>query len=243
MRESWLYCPTLQPGRNSLSASESQHAAQSLRLRPSDTVTLFDGLGHVGRGVLVSDPPAAARPARSRQRKAPAVLVDAVETVPPPARTLTLIVPGCKGPRLDWLIEKGTELGVSRFILADFERSVVHVGPQHVGKLARTAIEACKQCHRARLPQIETVGSLAEALRAVAGETLLVAHMDAHAPTFAQKSGPPHLAVAIGPEGGLSPPELDALRAAGGQVVRLAEHVLRVETAALTVAAQWAAAQ
>ncbi len=240
MREPWLYCADLHPGRNVLPATESQHALHSLRLRPNDPAVLFDGLGQVGRGVLVDDAAPGSRPARSAQRPPPAFLVETVEVVAAPAHTLTLIVPGCKGPRLDWLIEKGTELGVSRFVLTEFAHSVVHAGPQHVRKLARTAVEACKQCQRPRLPRIDAVGSLAEAVKAVAGDTLLVAHVDPQSPSLAEHPTTPRLAVVIGPEGGLAPAELDALSAAGGQVIRLAEHILRVETAALAVAAQWA---
>jgi 16S rRNA (uracil1498-N3)-methyltransferase len=233
MREPWLYCPSLQIGQNSLPASDSRHAIQSLRLRAPATVVLFDGSGRVGHAVLAESSPSRGR------RGLPAFRVETVEMVAPPAHTLTLIVPGCKGPRLDWLVEKGTELGVSRFVLTEFEHSVVHVGPQHVRKLARTAIEACKQCHRPRLPQIESACSLADAIKAVAGETLLVAHLDAQAPTLAAQLATPHWTVVIGPEGGLAPAELDALRAAGGQVIRLADHILRVETAAIAAAAQW----
>jgi 16S rRNA (uracil1498-N3)-methyltransferase len=241
MREPWLYCPTLQPGRNVLAPSDTQHAVQSLRLHANDTVTLFDGLGRIGRAVLLAETASSPRAARGRQRKPPAFLVDTVQLAPPPPRTLTLIVPGCKGARLDWLVEKGTELGVSRFILTEFEHSVVHVGLQHVRKLARTAVEACKQSHRARLPQIEAVRTLAEAIAAVAGATLLVAHIDAHAPWLVEQPPTSQRAVVIGPEGGLAPAELAAVQAAGGQIVRLADHILRVETAALAAAAQWPA--
>jgi 16S rRNA (uracil1498-N3)-methyltransferase len=159
---------------------------------------------------------------------------------------LTLVVPGCKGARLDWLIEKATELGVSRFILAEFERTVVHTRPQHGRKLERTAIAACKQCHRAWLPQIQSGVALGQAVQAVADAALLVAHLSGDAPPLAKWLAAHHsttanLAVVIGPEGGLAPAELDALMAAGGQLVCLAEHTLRVETAALAVAACWAA--
>ncbi len=251
MREAWFYCPMLQPGRVVLVESETRHAVQSLRLRPGDSVTLFDGQGHLARATILDD--VAGRPAEpgaqttNRRRRRPITLVvDAVQNVPSSARTLTLVVPGCKGARLDWLIEKGTELGVSRFILAELERTVVHAGPQHGRKLERTAIAACKQCHRAWLPRIQSGVPLGQAVQAVAGAALLVAHLSCEAPTLAKwlathHSDAANLAVVIGPEGGLAPAELDALMAAGGQLVCLAEHILRVETAALAVAACWAA--
>jgi 16S rRNA (uracil1498-N3)-methyltransferase len=236
MREPWIYCPTLQVGQLALDDAEARHALRSLRLRPGDRVTVFDGCGRLGSGVIQTG--------RAGGGQA-AVLVESEQGVPPPARTLTLIVAACKGPRLEWLAEKCTELGVSRLLLTEFERSVVHTGPQHVTRLRRTAIEACKQCRRAWLPQIEAGLSLADAVVAAADAALLVAHPTADAPRLAtwlnqQASALSHVATVVGPEGGLSPAELDRLRSAGGQLVRIAEHILRVETAALAVAATWA---
>lgn len=172
-------------------------------------------------------------------------MADAVAEVARPARSLTLIVPGCKGARLDWLIEKVTELGVDRVVLAEFEHSAVHSGPQHVERLRRTAIAACKQSRRACLPAIEAGLPLAEALATVGG-ALAIAHLDAEAIWLAEwlrlpVARVPTVATVIGPEGGLSIGEVAQLRAAGGQMVRLAEHVLRIETAAVAVAANWAA--
>ena len=243
MREPWLYCPTLRPGPLTLADSEARHAAQSLRLRAGDAVTLFDGNGHLGRGAIKAPSTAASK---TNRRQPLTLLVETIQAIPRSPRELTLIVPGCKGTRLDWLIEKGTELGVSRFILIEFEHSVVHVGPQHLRKLERTAIEACKQCQRAWLPQIEAGGTLVAAIAAVSDATLLVAHLDPDAPALARWLSAHHpaatrLAAVIGPEGGLSATEIDALRIAHGQIVQLAAHVLRVETAALAVAACWAA--
>lgn len=250
MREAWLYCPDLHPGRITLPESEGDHALRSLRLRPGGAVTLFDGTGGVARATLLDEPPAGAanRSGRSkhpRHRQSATVSVQQFQTIPPPLHTLALIVAGCKGARLDWLIEKGTELGVSRFILTHFERSIVRVGPHHVPKLERTALEACKQCQRAWRPRIEARTSLADALTSVAGDTLLIAHLDREAPSLARylsahESAAAHLAVIIGPEGGLSPEEVEHMRREGGHTVYLGEHILRVETAALAVAACWA---
>jgi len=244
MRETWLYCPTLRPGPLTLADSEARHATQSLRLRASDAVTVFDGNGPLGRGAIEAPSTAASK---RNQRQPLTLLVETIRTIPRSTHELILIVPGCKGARLDWLIEKGTELGVSRFILAEFEHSIVRTGLQHARKLERTAIEACKQCHRDWLPQIESGGSLVAAIAAVAGATLLVAHLEPEAPALASwlnthSSAVARLAAVIGPEGGLSAMEIEALRLAGGQMIRLAKHVLRVETAALAVAACWAAA-
>jgi hypothetical protein len=80
-------------------------------------------------------------------------------------RTLTLLVAACKGPRLDFLVEKCTELGVTRLVLTEFTRGVVHIGRRHAEKLRRTAIAAGKQCGRSWLPEIEAEMDLPAALR------------------------------------------------------------------------------
>ncbi len=260
MHEPWFYCAELRVGRSTLDPGESRHALQVLRLRPGAAVILFDGRGQVARAVIVDSEPAGGKRLRTTQRSrhaasrgaglGPICVLDVtqVECVPPPAASLTLIVAGCKGDRLAWLIETGTELGVARFVLADFEHSVVRVGPQHVERLQPTAVAACKQCRRPWLPQIlagaDLPGSIANMQRA----KLLVAHLAADAQPLgawlsAHQRLDGDLAVVIGPEGGLSHAELELLRTAGGESVRLAPYVLRIETAAVAVAAAWAAHQ
>jgi 16S rRNA (uracil1498-N3)-methyltransferase len=238
----WFYCAELHVGEVVLSDAETRHVRGSRRLRAGDTLTLFDGAGQVAQGALVSD----AAPSARRKRGATCARIEAVQVVPPPGRTLTLVVPGCKGARLDWLAEKCTELGVTRLVLSDFERSVVRVGPQHLDKLRRIAIEACKQCRRAWLPEIAAAGSLTAAHPACDPGALLVAHLDEAArPLGAALAGSAllgaHVVGVIGPEGGLTSTEMDYLRSRGGTLVWLGAHVLRVETAALALAACWAA--
>ena len=245
MHEPWFYCPALRSGEIVLDATEAQHALRSIRLQPGDALTLFDGAGQLARATLL---PGAPRPVRRGQVRAEAiVLVESVESVPEPTSSLTLIVAACKGARLDWLVEKATELGVTGLTLTEFEHSVVHIGPQHIDRLRRTAIEACKQCQRARLPLFDLASSLATAIASRATIPILVAHLTPEAPTLADwLVGHRHtmreFAVVIGPEGGFSATELATVTSAGGQFVRLATHVLRVETAALAAAAQWAGA-
>ncbi len=249
MTPPWFFCPQLKTGRIELDDAESLHALGSLRLRPGEPLVLFDGQGHVAHGTLL---PADAETNISAGRKprrhgTPRVIVEVehIEDMPPASRTLTLLVAGCKGPRLAWLVEKCTELGVTRIVLADFERSVVRAGEAHVEKLRRTAIEACKQCGRAWLPEITAGDTLPQFLTRDVPPALLLADPGAEAQPLAvwlaQHAGLAHVAVVIGPEGGLTPAEIELCAHYGAARVRLAEHVLRVETAALAVAANWAA--
>jgi len=249
MSEPRFYCPQLAPGLVTLDQAESQHALRSLRLRPGDQAVLFDGNGRIAHGVLQASRAAAAPAGRRRTVRGRLTASFAVERVlcePPPGRTLTLIVAGCKGPRLTWMIEKLTELGVTTIVLAEFERSVVHPQAAHAARLRRTALEAAKQSRRAWLPQIECAATLDAALAGRRSGRLLVAHPGDEALPLAtrlhaQTLTDEHVTAVVGPEGGLSDAELRALGQAGAELVRLAPTILRVETAALAVAANWAA--
>jgi 16S rRNA (uracil1498-N3)-methyltransferase len=239
MHEPWFYAPQLQAGRIELAAGEARHALQSLRLRAGATITLFDGCGGIARAVL-----AEAAPARGKRPPLLVALVDRVELDPPSARSLSLIVAACKGERLDTLVEKCTELGVARLVLAEFERSVVHLTASHAEKLRRGAVAACKQCRRARLPEIATGVPLARALAGANGD-LLVADLGAGTMSLgawlAQRPECTAATVVVGPEGGLTEAEVTMAAQRGVQRVSLGRYVLRVETAAITAAATWAA--
>ncbi len=245
-----FHCPAIRAGLVELPPAEAQHALRSLRLRPGDAVELFDGAGLTAAGVLQpnTEPSAGGK----RQRGAAArVAVEAVRHTPPPARRLTLLTAACKGDRLDFLIEKSTELDVWRIELCQFERSVVRVGAGHADGLARRAIEACKQCGRAWAPQIGAGRSLAAALedwrRDDAAAALLVADPSDDAIGFSKwlrdAQASERAAIVIGPEGGVAPAESVRLNELGAIRVRLGPHVLRVETAALAAAACFAAVQ
>ena len=253
MDEPRFFCPRLRTGPMTLSPEEARHALGSLRLREGDTITLFDGAGHVGRGHIA----VAAGPRGSIVQ----VEVEAVLAAAAPPHRLSLIGAGFKGPRPDWLVEKCTELGATRLLISRFSRSVVKPEADRAQKLLRTAVEACKQSRRAWLPEILAGIDLRAALAlALAldqpppggatpphtsnGTALLVADLDPAAPSLASwlhGHGPTfaHLAVAIGPEGGLTDEERELLRDSGGQTVRLGPNVLRIETAAVAVTAQW----
>ena len=241
-----LFCPQLAVGEVTLDKAEARHALRSLRLRAGDAVTLFDGRGGLAHATLAAPSDQAKTKGARKRANQTAVTVIGIERVPPQQRTLTLVVAGCKGPRLDWLIEKCTELGTTRIVLAEFARSVVNVSTSHLDKLRRSAIEACKQCGRTWLPELEAGLDLTAAISQNQPDTLLVAHpTDDAAPLgeFLRRQPTPtgETTAVIGPEGGLTPEELDLLADRGAVSVRLGNHILRTETAAVAVAAGWAA--
>ena len=245
MTERVFWCDSIAIGEQTLDEAESRHARTSLRLEPGQSVTLLDGAGRIGHAVVLAGTSDRKRDAQLRVR------IERIDSIQRPARRLTLIVAACKGERMDWLVEKCTELGVDRLWIATFERSVVDPGLGRLDRFERLARQACKQCRRAWMPEMRCVILLSDAvleLRESMHASIFAAHPAPDAERFgATLAGLPahaaEIAVVIGPEGGLSDPELARLLAGEARLVRLATQVLRVETAANAAAAIWADSQ
>lgn len=160
------------------------------------------------------------------------------ETQPERERIVFAALP--KGSRLDLLAEKGTELGMTRLVPVEFERSVRESMP--VERLKRLAEQAASQSGRFRLPVFDDGISFDELIgrvaphRADAGiEYLLLdpAGASASALMAATRARDVPRAIIVGPEGGLSPGETVALTEAGARPVHVADGILRIETAVL----------
>lgn len=217
-------------GRATLVGDEARHLARVMRARVGDEVVVFAGTG-------------AAWPARvtTIARDSVELATGPARVDPPPdgpRRTLAVALP--KGDRQKWLVEKLTELGVDRLVPLETERGVAVATPAALERLRRTVIEACKQCGRTTLLEIgPPTGMAALVERRPASVALLLAAP--HAEPFA--AARPAVAAAaevvgcVGPEGGFTADETAALTAAGAVPVRLGAHILRVETAAVALAA------
>lgn len=243
MFERRFYVESLEADWVPLPPEEAAHAQNSLRLRPGDRVTLFDGRGTTAGGLLEPD---------SAVRRGLRVRIDSRSAEPAPRPEVAIIAPGCKGSRLSWMIEKCTELGADRIVFADFDRSVVHVSDVQLPKLRRIAIETSKQCRRAWLPQLQTARSPLAALSAIRGAfspegvKAWLADLPAAAPEsrgaesargLAESDRMEAIVAIVGPEGGVSPSERDAIYVAAAKPLVLGPYVLRVETAAMAATA------
>lgn len=215
-------------GAITLDGPEAHHLAHVLRLTPGACVELFDGRGGV----------AAARIAQVRKRDVELVVEQhRLDSPPSPEIVLAVAVP--KGERFDWLVEKATELGVARLTPLVTERSSVDPRDSKLDRLRQLVIAACKQSGRNHLLELSPVQSWRDFVAAAATDAPWM---------LADPTGPPFHAgllpattarrtLAIGPEGGWTADELALADAAGAVRVSLGATILRIETAALALAA------
>jgi 16S rRNA (uracil1498-N3)-methyltransferase len=225
----YVNCP-LQPGPVPIDGAEARHLAVVCRLRPGDAVCLFNGDGREYPATVTAV-----------ERRSITLEVERVEAVNRELSTfIEMAAPLPKGDRAQFLVEKLTELGVARLVPLRTARSVVHPGETKQEKLRRWVIEASKQCGRNVLMEVTP---LADWKSYSVGADLPPVRWLAHPVTAASTPAPPQpfsesrLAVAIGPEGGFTDEEIAGAVSVGWQPVNLGPRILRVETAALALAA------
>lgn len=236
MREVRLFVDIpLTPGRAlALPREAAQHALRVLRLKAGDPVILFNGDGREYHARLTTADPRAAG-AHVERMEAPAR--------ESPLR-ITLIQSLARGEKMDWIIQKATELGAARIFPVTSERSEVRLegarSEKRLGHWHAVAIAACEQCGRNVVPEIVAPESL---------ETCLAAHPQTNAEIrwMLHPGGTAHLRntgaaaadvmLAVGPEGGFGENDLDALRRAGFGALSLGPRILRTETAGLAAMA------
>jgi 16S rRNA (uracil1498-N3)-methyltransferase len=176
------------------------------------------------RTQLVADPAGPAGPVRAAA---------AIET------PLTLLTAVPRGGRMDFLVQKCSELGVSRIVPVITARSVVRPEPAKRGRWEKIAREAARQCGRADVPEVSPPTPLAAALAAsdLPDRRLMLSPEAGGRPLRALLPDRAATALLVGPEGGLDTAEVEAARAAGFQAASLGSRILRVETAAIVAVA------
>ncbi len=205
---------------------EAHHLSAVCRARPGDEVTLFNGDGREYRAAVTT----------VSRRQVELRVLDASAPDRELAFRLVFACPLPKGDRGQGLVEKLTELGVTTYVPLRTQRSVVHPGEGKSERLRRWVIEASKQCGRNVLMQVGDLTPWEDLLRdAALPRRRFVA--DFSGAPWRLEDRAEDTVVAIGPEGGFTVEETAGAREADWQVVRLGPRVLRVETAACTLAA------
>jgi len=219
-----LLSEQIKVGINALDEQQSHHARSVLRLTVGETVELFDRAGRSAEGVIDAiEPQVSVR----------------VESIRPAAGLRTLVIASAvpKGDRADWMVEKMSEIGVTRWIPLRTERSVVH--PEGVSKFdrwRRIADESAKQCKRPGVMEIAELLSLDALLRSIEpGAGLLLSTAGSPRPIHTTLDIR-HSIFLIGPEGGWSEKEEKSMLDRGLTPVTLGPTIPRIETAAVVAA-------
>jgi 16S rRNA (uracil1498-N3)-methyltransferase len=224
-------------------ADEQHHLTDVLRCKDGEVVVVFDGKGREAKArITVSGHGGPG----SRGQQGIVLKVIAVGATSGPELSVTLIQSLPKGTRMDWIVEKAVELGVTEIVPVISERTIVRLDPR--GRRARgerwqrLALSASRQCGTKWVPDVRAVCDYMEAVGNCAGagyDLLLVGSLGADARPLrdvlrnAAKEKIARLGLIIGPEGDLTDDELKAAIDNGATPVSFGQLVLRVETAAL----------
>jgi 16S rRNA (uracil1498-N3)-methyltransferase len=219
-----------------LDGQEAHHLLHVMRAAVGDMVTLFDGSGWEFQATVET--------LRRAEVDLRIVARHEIDRELPFPLVIGVALP--KGDRQKWLVEKLTELGVTTLVPLITERSVAQPAKNALDRLRRSVIEAAKQCGRNRLMEIAepqlwteciTAGWLGSSASEPPAHHRLLAHPDGLPLSAISVAQPLPTQLAIGPEGGLTDTEVAAATAAGWQKVSLGPRILRVETAAIALAA------
>lgn len=222
-----------------IKSQEFKHLAVVLKKRIHDIVEIVDGTGNLYTAVLkniTKNAAIAEIQKRSRYFGEPNFHLTLAQSIP-------------KGSRFDWVVEKGTELGVSKFIPLITENSVVKSGETKINRWQKIAIAAMKQCTRSVLPEITLPQTLAELLLSKQiYDFSFIAHQEQSSKPFAQliinrKSALNRISkikngiIIIGPEGGFTHDEIKKAKQQNYELFSLGQRRLRAETAGIVAAA------
>lgn len=232
MRERRCYTPqTLNAGDHvELDQRAHHHLVNVLRMRAADTLVLFNGDGQDYPATLIE-----------ASRRVAVTRIDSVQPNHTEAhRKVTLLQAIAKGERMDWVMQKATELGVHAIQPLQCERGAVNLSGARLDKrLAHwqgVVISACEQCGRSFVPPVLEPCDLGD-LESDPEQIGIVLHPGADQ-TLTEISGSAEkVRVAIGPEGGFSDSEAAQLESIGYQKASLGQRILRTETAAIAALA------
>lgn len=219
-----------------IDGQELAHLGRVLRLRAGDAVTLFDDSGREHDAVIDS----------LTESRGELTILRSYETGRDPALPITLAVGLTKGEKLDFVVEKATELGVGKIAPFSSAYSVPKLTSEKIGKRTerwrKIAVSAAKQCGRARVPEVLPVCNFLDLINQTWPETLKIFFWEKERDRSLQQifethSDPKALLLAVGPEGGFAVEEAQAAASKDFLSAQIGRRILRAETAALTALA------
>jgi 16S rRNA (uracil1498-N3)-methyltransferase len=223
--------PRIENGLLKIEGDEVKHIRKVLRLKAGDEIVLFDGLGKEFEGTIIKE-------GRSR------VMVEIQRILSPVGDSPLEVILAqslLKGEKMDYLIQKATELGVKVIIPFFSSRSVPLLEKSRRLKRhhrwERIAIEASKQCGRGMVPKIESLQDYSDMLHAASTDSLRLIFWEKDGmklkEVLERSKEKTKIFFIVGPEGGFSREEIEKAKRAGFLAVTLGRRILRAETASL----------
>lgn len=206
-------------------SKEESHHAQVLRLKPGDEITLLDGMGSIYAACLVSvGASCVARITGVLENHEPNINITLYQGLP-------------KADKMEWIVQKSTELGVHAIQPVLFSRcDKTSQSMQSIQRYRRIAREAVKQCGRGLVPTVAAPIAFSEVLTRISMHAqALVAWEEMREARIADVFTPglQDIALVIGPEGGITAAEAERLTSAGAHLLSLGQRILRTETASI----------
>ncbi|MEQ8514297.1 MAG: 16S rRNA (uracil(1498)-N(3))-methyltransferase [Chromatocurvus sp.] len=209
-----------------LEEEPARHIGRTLRMQPGDALVLFNGEGAEYTAEILS----------ADRKHVEVRCLSAADPVRESPLAIELAIGMSRGDRMDWVVQKATELGVTAISPLQTARSGLNLRGERLEKKIlhwqRIAASACEQCGRNRLPAVNLPLSLDDW---VAGATTPLRLVLDHRATDASPwpTAPAAIALLVGPEGGLASNEVDSACAQGFRALALGPRVMRTETAPL----------
>lgn len=220
-----------------ISSDDAKHIIRVLRMREGDGLTLCDGVGCDYEAVIASVDKASLE----------AKILSAAKTASESDIEVTLFQGLPKSGKMEYIIQKCTELGIKQIIPCVTERCVVKLSgdadkQKKVQRYQSIALAAAKQSGRGIIPQVETATDFDEALERMGTYDLCFVPYECEATVslkdiLRSAANVRRVAFLIGPEGGISDGELAKIKQKGIATVTLGKHILRTETAGAAVLA------
>ncbi|AXI82626.1 16S rRNA (uracil(1498)-N(3))-methyltransferase [Xylella taiwanensis] len=211
----------------------TNHLLRVLRLCEGDTCVLFNGDGHDYSTRLIV----------KGRREARVRIEGVAEVCNESPLAITLVQAIARGEKMDLILQKATELGIAAIVPVDTERTGVRLDGERLAKRlahwSKVVISACEQCGRARVPAVQMPHALQALRETLHPDTLrlILDPQSEHRLATLSRLTPSAVTIAIGPEGGWSPRDLEILKDAGFIGFGLGPRILRTETAGLAAIA------
>jgi 16S rRNA (uracil1498-N3)-methyltransferase len=223
--------PQIEKGLLKVEGGEIRHIRRVLRLKVGDRLVIFDGSAKEYEGIIVEESPSS-------------VVIKVGGIFSPPKESpleITLAQSLLKGEKMEYLIQKATELGIKKIIPFFSSRSVPLLDKskklKRYHRWEKIAIEACKQCGRISVPKVEPLQNYSEMLGMAPSEALRLILWEKEGQglkeVLKESKGRTNIFFMVGPEGGMSDQEVGEAKRAGFIPITLGKRILRSETAGL----------